>query len=137
MNLKVWLRCEGKVPKVLECYQCESLSNQTEPLCDEDFWRLTTPSEKNQFRTLCPRRRSAFCMKLVVWHKGVAKTTRGCFNHQDSRGVQLRVGCSRSIHEGDRGGVVCMCNTRLCNGVAANLASVYVAGLVLLVHRFS
>lgn len=105
------------------CYQCNSYSTDINPICDNAYFKLTRPHEKEQTIVHCPRHLQDFCVKKIIRNESYVQTTRGCSNLYDSDGNQLKVGCI--VLKDREETTICFCDKSECNGVDRNFVGCY------------
>ncbi|KAJ3649548.1 hypothetical protein Zmor_021285 [Zophobas morio] len=102
--------------KGLICYQCKSVSNELQPLCDKTIFKLATPEEKYNMSLQCPHYQGSYCFTKVSKRGKQTETTRGCSGPTDKNGNLMKVGCMTT-----KDLVLCLCDKKFCNKATPTL----------------
>lgn len=98
----------------LMCYQCTSSSNDTFPICDTAYFKVTTKLERNNRTVHCSKKFNNFCVKRIISKNGITQTYRGCKGIFDNLRNQLKTGCITFETKNEKN-IICICNKDLCN----------------------
>lgn len=99
----------------LECYQCDSSTNESFPFCDDYYWHTLSKAKKSTLIVGCVEP-YLFCIKKETIVSGKKTTQRGCVKDVDSQGHEVIEGCIRGTNESTQTKVtLCFCQKLLCN----------------------
>uniref|UniRef100_A0A6P7GWK7 Uncharacterized protein LOC114347342 n=1 Tax=Diabrotica virgifera virgifera TaxID=50390 RepID=A0A6P7GWK7_DIAVI len=140
------VKCDAVKPKIekaksLVCYQCNSSTEELEPKCDLEYFKLLQSFKKDEMRFQCPSYRSKFCFISVKKVQAFRITSRGCSSGVDVNNNALKSGCLRSKIRDEE--LLCFCKTNLCNsGTSIKLLyhtkkNIYVLFLILEILLFN